>query len=307
MFGRARSPVVRKDHSACSGCSLCLLVCPVWRQTRDPRLTPEGRAKALQHGAPARELAASVAACRLCGACEPVCPEDIDLVGMTLGLRAHLADPALVTALHGRMKEIASQPLRVLDAKIAFLPGPALREKPQVMARITALTGAVPSTDDGVDIEEALQSGIPIPRERLERFLGHLRAAQEVVVEDGQWMRPLREWLPKARLTSLGAALGNLDAVRRSLRKTDLYVIEPRAYHSDYERLVGHYDRLRTERGCAFNLDLQRIAIPPAAQADWILKGLRVERVVVERQEDAEAFVAHGAYPVVHLAELADH
>jgi len=307
MFGAARSAVVRKDHAACSGCSLCLLVCPVWRQTHDPRLAPEGRAKAIQHGAPARELAASVAACRLCGACEPVCPEEIDLVGMTLGLRTQLAEQASATAMHRRMLGIASHRLVPLGAKAAFLPGPALRAKPQALARISTLLGAKPSADDGVDIEAAFQGGIPIPRERLDRFLGHLRAAREVVVEDGLWMRSLHKWLPNARLSSLGEALSNLDAVRRSLRKTDLYVIEPRAYHYDYERLVKHYDRLRAECGCAFNLDLQRIAIPAATQADWILKGLRVDRVVVERLEDAEAFVAHGAHPVVHLAELADH
>ncbi len=182
-----------------------------------------------------------------------------------------------------------------------------MRAKPQGLARVAALIGAIPSADDGADIEESLMAGIPIPRERLDRLLGHLRAVQSIIVEDGLWIRPLREWLPAARVLGLGEALGNLEAVRRGLRRTDLYVIEPRAYHGDYERLVKHYDRLRVERGCAFNLDLQRIAIPAAAQADWILKGLRVERVVVERQEDAEAFVVHGAHPVVHLADLADH
>ena len=226
---------------------------------------------------------------------------------MTLGLRTQLAEQSSVAGLHRRMKEVASQPLRPLSAMAALLPGPALRARPQALARITALIGAIPSADDGVDIQAAFQAGIPIPRERLDRFLGHLRACEEVVVEDGLWIRRLREWLPAARIVGLGEVLSNLEAARRSLRRTDLYVIEPRAYHIDYERLVKHYDRLRAERGCAFNLDLQRIAIPAAGQADWILKGLRVERVVVERQEDAEAFVVHGAHPVVHLAELADH
>jgi len=84
-------------------------------------------------------------------------------------------------------------------------------------------------------------------------------------------------------------------------------VIEPRSYHGDYERLVKHYDRLRTECGCAFNLDLQRVAIPAAGQASWILKGLKVDRIVVERLEDGAVFESHGGYPVVHVAELADH
>ena len=63
MSGFAKPP--RSDHAACSGCSLCLLVCPVWRQTHDPRMTPEGRAKALQNGATAAEIAASVQSCTL--------------------------------------------------------------------------------------------------------------------------------------------------------------------------------------------------------------------------------------------------
>ena len=105
----------------------------------------------------------------------------------------------------------------------------------------------------------------------------------------------------------LGEALTNHAAVRRGLSASDLYVIEPRSYHADYERLVNHYDRLRVERGCSTNLDLQRIAIPASGGADWILKGRNVERIVVERMEDANAFMRHGALPVVHLAELADH
>lgn len=307
MSAAANRAAVRKDHAACSGCSLCLLVCPVWRETRDPRLSPEGRAKALQHGAPIGELASPAKACRLCGACEPVCPERIDLIGMTLDLRARLADNEAVAAMQSRMRQAASRTRAPVRAKTVFLPGPALRAKPDGLAKVASLLGAAACSDDGEDIAHAVASGIDIPSERLEGFLAQLRGAQSIVVEDGLWMRHLRAWLPGARLASLGEALGKLDSVRRGLRRTDLYVIEPRAYHGDYERLVKHYDRLRTERGCAFNLDLQRIAIPAAGQADWILKGRTVERIVVERQDDAEPFLQHGRYPVVHLAELADH
>jgi ferredoxin len=79
------------DHHDCSGCGLCLLVCPVWRDARDMRLTPKGRARAIQHGATRADLAASVAGCTLCGACEPACPEDLPLVDMVLELRRDAA------------------------------------------------------------------------------------------------------------------------------------------------------------------------------------------------------------------------
>ena len=94
----APQPNVRGDFAACSGCSLCLLVCPVWRRTRDLRFTPHGRAKALQNGVPVTELKDSIDSCTLCGACEPVCPENIDLVAMTQNLRAQLPQPPLPSA-----------------------------------------------------------------------------------------------------------------------------------------------------------------------------------------------------------------
>lgn len=292
-------------YAACSGCSLCLLVCPAWRATRDPRISPEGRAKGLQAGASPEELAASAQACTLCGACEPVCPEKIDLIGMTLALRRALPETPTLQALRVRMSEAHARPVTAVAASTVVLAGAALRARPQALARVLELLGAKACEDAGEDIALALESGAAIPTQRLERFLGQLRGAQTVLVEDGLWMRHLRSWLPGKRLAGLGEALTALGAVRGGLRATDMYVIEPRSYHADYQRLVGHYDRLRAERGCATNLDLQRIAIP-AAEADWILKGRSVERIVVERMEDAAAFGTQGR-PVVHVAELADH
>src|SRR6185295_8492521 len=76
------------SHHDCSGCGLCLLVCPVWRQSRDVRFTPKGRARAIQHGASREDVAASTAGCTLCGACEPACPEELPLVEMVMELRS---------------------------------------------------------------------------------------------------------------------------------------------------------------------------------------------------------------------------
>ena len=294
-----------KDYAACSGCSLCLLVCPAWRATRDPRISPEGRAKGLQAGATPEDLAASALACTLCGSCEPVCPEKIDLIGMTLSLRRALPETPALRALRVRMSVGEAIPVAPASGKVLVLAGPALRARPQALSRVLALLGGMACEDAGEDIAMAIEAGAPVPNPRLERFLGQLRGAQMIIVDDGLWMRHLRGWLPGKRFTGLGESLTALGAVRQGLRATDMYVIEPRAYHADYQRLVGHYDRLRVERGCATNLDLQRIAIP-AVESNWILKGRRVDRIVVERMEDAAAFETHG-HPVVHVAELADH
>lgn len=328
MLRLAKSkPPAQKDYAACSACGLCLLVCPVWRRSRDIDLTPLGRAKALQHGAGAAGIAASVPSCTLCGACEPACPEDIALVAMTLQLRRELPQPAAAQALQTQMDaQAARPPAPRTAARALLLPGAGLRARPATLARAAALLGGAdriaPAEDDGADIALALEAGLAIPAPRLERFLQPLRRLKHIVVADGLLLRELRRWLPRSNLASLGEALSRQTAVRRALRADDLYVIEPRAYHGDYRRLVRYYDGLRAERGCVLNLDLQRIAVPAAArslpqrlgleavddsvQARWILQGRKIARVVVESIEDGAAFGQVSDLPVVHLADLAD-
>jgi len=333
LLNSVRQP--QKDYGSCSGCGLCLLVCPVWRRQRDIGLTPLGRAKALQHGVAAADIAESVQSCTLCAACEPVCPEDIGLVAMTLDLRRQLLQPAAVQDLHARMEaQAARPPVPRFSAAAALLPGQALRERPATVERAAALlgdTGKIQiADDDGADIALALEAGAAIPTQRLERFLQPLRGLKKIIASDGLLLRHLPQWLPGTKVTSLGVALSGLAAVRRALRAGDLYVIEPRAYHAGYQRLVKYYDALRLATGCAINLDLQRIAIPAAArslpqalgleaavdaaqvgvddsvQVSWILRGRNVTRIVVESLEDGAAFGRVSGLPVVHLADLAD-
>jgi ferredoxin len=328
MFGLVkRTRQLQGDFASCSGCGLCLLVCPIWRRSRDLGLAPLGRAKALQHGAVAADIAESIQGCTLCAACEPVCPEEIGLVEMTLGLRRRLVQPAEAQNLKARMEEQAARPLAPRTASAAvLLPGHALREHPATLARVAALLGRAGKMpiagDDGSDIAVALEAGVAIPTPRLERFLRPLRGLGNIVVADGMLLRQLREWLPQPRITGIGEALSGLKEVRGALRASDLYVIEPRAYHADYQRLVKYYDGLRAAAACTMNLDLQRIAIPATArsltqrlgrapiddsvQLRWILQGRNVTRIVVESMEDAAAFAQVSGCPVVHLADLAD-
>ena len=327
MFGFAkRMRPLRKDYASCSGCGLCLLVCSVWRRGRDFGLTPLGRAKALQHGAVAADIAASLRSCTLCAACEPVCPEDIDLVGMTLDLRARLPQAAATQALGARMQAQPARPPAKASGSTLLLPGHALRARPATLARAAALLGGsggiTLGEDDGADIAFALEAGAPVPAHRLERFLQPLRNRKKIIAADGLLLRHLRQWLPRSLITSLGVALSSLPGVRRWLRVGDLYVIEARAYHADYQRLVKYYDGLRSAVACAFNLDLQRMAIPAAArslgqrlglepvddsiQLRWILHGQKVTRIVAEDVEDGAAFAQVSSLPVVHLADLAN-
>ena len=328
MFGMATAGrAATQDHTACSGCSLCLLVCPVWRHTHDLRLTPHGRAKALQHGAGIEEIAPSIEACTLCGACEPVCPENIALLDMITDLRRRLPPSTVTRNLQTQIHtEFPRSLVTRSAATTVLLSGMLLSWNQALLAQVRRLlsdSGRVAvANDHGANIALALETGVTVPPQRIERFLAPLRQHRTVIVANGLLMRPLRAWLPASNIVSLGEALSSRATVRSQLRAGDLYIIEPRAYHADHARLVLHYDTLRAETGCAMNLDLQRIAIPAtlinlrqrvgqeapsgAAQLRWLLKGRRVSRIVVESVGDRAAFEQECDVPVVHLAEVAD-
>ncbi|MCK9379430.1 MAG: 4Fe-4S dicluster domain-containing protein [Sulfuritalea sp.] len=318
----ARAPAAPRDYAACSGCGLCLLVCPTWRRSRDPGLMPAALAKALQHGATAAQLAAPIEACSLCGACDPVCPERIDLPGLIMDLRLKLPLPssALLDDLRARLQQDVAASAASKSAPL-LLPGPELRADAALLERVHALLGLVIAEDDGADIALALELGAEIPQHRLQQFLASLRG-HSIVAADGLLLRQLRRWLPGSQRMGLGAALSTRAAVRSNLGAADLYVIEARAYHADYERMVAYYDRLQLETGCSLSLDLQRIAIPAVAQglsqklgltagdddaqAKWILQGRKPARIVVESLADRAAFERVCDVPVVHLAELGE-
>ncbi len=323
----ARAPAAPRDHAACSGCSLCVLVCPMWRGSHDPRLTPEGLAKGLQSGATVAQLAGAIAACSLCGACDPVCPERIDLSGLIMDLRLRLANaqtpqPAVMAELSARLQQAAGAAAANAVSRSApvLLPGPDLRGDAALLARVQALLGLTVFDDDGADIALALELGVEIPQQRLHAFLDSLRG-HTIVATDGLLLRQLRRWLPGSQRMGLGPALSTRAAVRSNLAPSDLYVIEPRAFHGDYERMVGYYDRLQRETGCSLSLDLQRIAIPASSpglpqrlglaagddvQAKWILQGRKSARIVIESLADRAAFERVCDLPVVHLAELGE-
>lgn len=286
------------DYRACTGCGICVLPCPVWQQTRDLSLTLAGRALALQGGAAAADLRESLDSCVTCGACEPVCPEEIDTVGMTLDLRR--AAPLDVP-----------EPVGNGEQKGSFVPGDTLRRHRLFE---TVLDRLAVSPVDGADVAAAIESGREVSPGRQRQFIESL-SGTELIVDDGILHRPLRSW--GFTVIGLGEALLRK---RPALRATDLYVVETRGYHADFPRLVRLYDELRRRVGCEMNLDLQRAAIAtgaaslqgrartgrvePAEQARWILEGRDVKRVVVECVDDMEPFERVIDRPVVHLAEV---
>jgi ferredoxin len=307
------------DFTECHGCSLCLLVCPVWQQTRDVALAPKGVARALQHNAASEELRYAANACILCGACNTVCPQDIDLFAMMLDLR-HI-DCDIGTDDEKIAIETGPEIANSEQAKVLFIPGKALQEQ-QVLLGITQqlineATPARVANDIGNDIVKAVESGLAVSEERLQQFLKPLRKYTRIIVDDGLLFRCLLQWLPQVSVVSLGAVLSDIESCR-DLGPGDLYVINSRAYHADYSRLCGHYDNLVKATECKINLDLNRVAIPTLGgvqremldsklQVEHLLEDRDINRIVVEDVQDVREISNWCNYPVMHVAEFINH
>ncbi len=283
-------------------------------------VTPRGILRALQGDARAEDLQDTLFDCSMCGACEPVCPLDIDIMGTFRELRGAVVSsgeqPA--TLPPPRSKTIAVQAKRVL------VPGPTLARNQALRNRVVKLLGTSAalsvSEDDGHDLALALETGAAIDTARVKEFLAPLRPARELIVVEGILHRFLHRQLPRVRVVGLAEALLRVDGVRRSLGPGDFLALDARSFHSDHARNLVRFDQLQRDTGCQMNLDLQRLAIPTTADATvgnqdtrkatvatairWMLQGRTIDRIVTESPLDVEAFQAHTELPVVHLAEL---
>ncbi|MFZ2196847.1 MAG: 4Fe-4S dicluster domain-containing protein [Thermodesulfovibrionales bacterium] len=320
-----RSTKDRKGHEACSGCGVCLLSCPVWHRTRTMSFTRKARAKAVQAGATYEEIGHAIDSCLLCGACEKACPEGIGLFDLNMHQRQELnmqrslcpdwyPDGKMKTRGNGGSPKTGS----------LLLAGEMLGRDKRLCDAVTGLLGGTNRTavalDDGQEIARFMEAGLALDVQRIDSFIRSLQPAGSLIVAEGLLHRPLRKWLPNKKVLGLGEALLATGTLRSHLGAEDLYMIESRGYHADHERLVLFYDRLRRETGCQTNLDLQRTATSTGASslqgrmdlkatgcienAKRILKGKRVNRIVVEDLADAEAFRLATDIPVVHLGLL---
>ncbi len=300
-------------YERCNGCGICVLSCPVWQQSHEMLLTFAGRARALQGGAQHEEIKDSVGACLLCGSCEPACVMGIRTVDITLKLRA----------LNGYSKEELPKEHvnRSASGRAALIPGAALREHKDLLKRMTGLLDIPAAEDDGSDILQAFETGFRLTAERAGAFLETLTGLRKVITADGLLKRYIHAVLPGLEVIGIGEALLRLPMVQTSLGPTDLYIIEARAYNTDFNRCMPFYINISRQTGCAMNLDLQRIAIPTGVcyrtkiksefapesieQIRWILEGQSFNRIVVEAVEDIMPFEKAAGVPVIHVAELA--
>lgn len=309
-------------YEACSGCGICTMSCPLWWETRDVWYTPHGRARALQGGATAEDVADSVFRCRMCGACEPACPEQIDILKLVRELRVRLTES-------GRNPFVSSVSAPVGDDTESgparwLLAGPELSDRPDLLEHVVEILGGPTrvhvATDDGRDVARAYEAGLPLDPARLDRFLDRFDGARELIVVEGILHALLRGRHPSLRIRGLAEVLLNNTAIVSRLGPRDLLVIDARAYHADHARLARRFTELRSITGCQLNFDLQRLAIPTGAESlqarcngrraseasvSWLLEGREVDRIVVESPVDLDALPPEVDVPVVHLAALA--
>lgn len=304
-----------RGYEACTGCGICTMSCPVWWETRDVWFTPHGRARALQGGASAAELADSVLSCQMCGACEPACPEEIGIMALVRELRAQLNEldrnPFTRSPVDAPSNDF--EPAAEPNGGRLLLAGSELEGKPALLNSVVECLGGLDrvrvAADDGRDLAWAFEAGAPIHEERMDQLLKAFGKARELIVIEGILHRPLRE--RGLRVRGLAETLLDGDAIYSVLGPRDLLVIDTRAYHADHPRLVRLFDGLRLRTRCQMNLDLQRLAIPTGADSlqahsetaiSWLLEGRDMDRIVVESPTDLDVLAARTDVPVVHLS-----
>lgn len=299
--------------------------CPVWWETRDVWFTPHGRARALQGGATVEEIADSVLGCTMCGACEPVCPEEIDVMAMVRHLRTELHEKTLNPLTRNPVFP-ATDPIQSSSTHTGgrlLLAGPHLEAHPQLLSSVVECLGGPDAVriadDDGRDLAWAYESGAPLDEARLDQFLDTLNGARDVVLFEGILHPLLRERASGVKVRGFAETLLDDETMATVIGPRDFFVIDARSFHANHARLVGLFHALRTRCGCTLNLDLQRVAIPTGADSlqardtdlescavavDWMLEGREMDRIVVESPADLAVLASRTDIPVVHLATL---
>jgi heterodisulfide reductase subunit C len=316
MSDRNDIRIFSQSMQDCTGCALCTLPCPVWNQDRDLLKTFCGRMRSLQGGAEPEDIESSLRACILCGSCAPVCSFGIDTLESNISLRSSLKTDA--SSSEESVPKVAPAKGRILLAGGLLTENEELKQKTlKALGNGTTIYG-----DSGDDITEALETCTSLPQGRIQGFVSSIESASEVITTEGLIYRLIRQLRPRVKVLGIGEALIRYTGLAARLNSDDLYVIDSRTYHTEFDRLVQVYDRMKRDTGCMMNLDLNRIATPtgathrgsgrisgavdPVKQAQWILLGRPASRIIVERPEDVAPFREASDVPVVFISELLD-
>ena len=295
------------DTSRCHGCGLCAMVCPVYQQGGSVMDTPHGWAKVLQSNDDIERE--HLLACILCGACAPLCPQDIDMMQMLIMLRHSDAD---LKELRRKTPAKSAQ-----KGKVVLIADRELAKDSARLARVQKLLGdqhMLLAIDQGDDISAAMTRGQKVSHARLHQFLTSLQPVKKIIISDGLLQKLIRDKLPQIPMESLGRALSAHTRIRNSIGADDYYVIDSQGYHADYEFAVIYYEQMQQQTQCVLNRDLHRLAIPVGAQSlkefnhvaqiKWLMSGSNAQRIIAESLSDYHLLSKHCQQPVVHITEL---
>ncbi|HEY5734300.1 MAG TPA: 4Fe-4S dicluster domain-containing protein [Gammaproteobacteria bacterium] len=295
------------DASRCHGCGLCAMVCPVYQQGGSVMETPHGWAKTLQGNDELEQD--QVFACVLCGACAPLCPQDIDMMQMLIALRQGYDHEG---ELGEQSYEISGQ-----KGKVVLIVDRELAQNPDRIEKALELLGGQHvqlALDQGDDISEAMMQGRKVSHGRLHQFLTSLQPVKKIIISDGLLQKLIKDKLPQIPMESLGRNLSSHTGIRNNIGANDYYVIDSQGYHADYARAVIYYDDMQQQTRCILNRDLHRLAIPTgahavagfdhAAQIRWLMSGSNAQRVIAESLSDYQLLNRHCEQMVVHITEL---
>ena len=295
------------DPGDCHGCGLCSMVCPVYQQGGNVMHTPHGWARSMQYsGALDHD---HVMACMLCGACAPLCPQDIDMMQMLVACRQGVTELPPVEALE-------ESPARQ-KGKVVFIGDRCCADDENYQEKILRLLRsyhAVMASDQGQDISEAMQAGRKVSHARLHQFLGSLQGVKRIIISDGLLQMLIRDKLPQIPMESLGRLLSSHSEVRKRITADDYYILDSQSYHADYAHAVTYYDQLQQQTNCELSRDLHRLGIPTGAlssgqfpqaqQVDWLMAGRAARRIIVESLADYYLLSQQCEQPVVHITEM---
>lgn len=263
------------DLYKCSGCSVCLVNCPSFKEGNDSFNSAKGRLMALKWGADVDTLKESIESCKDCSLCAEVCPEDIDLFSINRHIAKNISG--------GSFKEVPSKLHGVKENQKVFIGGCDYGFLNDY--NVINLDGEF--LKDGCFDEDKFISNIVEP----------LRNCSSIVTDNYRLLYYAKRL---GKLNNI-KGLGELLVDRATFNRGDLFVPSFYGLMWDYKKLFHYYDdEVRVKGGANLFVDLNRMpfyieGFEASAIENMVListKGAEPKRIVLEDKNSIKLFTS---------------